>query len=105
MNPYKLIAFYKGFKIFEKEILYTENNVNINVELFDLTVEIKDDLELEPGVDVRPTLTSANMFTNFEILPDDIRSGKYFFKNLPAATYLLRISYAGLSDEKSINWL
>lgn len=102
-KPYKLIAFYKGFKIYENEILFTENNVEINLDLFDLTVEVKDDLELDIGVDVRPTLTSPNMYIPLEIEPDDVRLGRYLFKNLPAAPYLLSISYAGLSDEKTID--
>ena len=99
---YVLKALYKGFIIYEKEIKPFQKNIDIALNLYDLTIDIKDKLGLPPGVDVRPFLTSSEMYNPYEITPENIGSGKYIFRNLPAAIYDLQISFGRFSDKKTI---
>jgi len=101
-DPYVLEAFYKGFLIYDKEILMKQRKVEINLDLYELTVEIKDELDFPPGVDLKPFLTSPEMYDTVEILPMDIGKGKYLFEGLPSATYDLHISYGRFSEKESI---
>ncbi len=101
-DPYILEAFYKGFLIYDKEILMNRKKVEIKLALYDLTVEIKDELDFPPGVDLKPFLTSPEMYDTVEIIPKDIGNGKYIFEGLPAATYDIHISYGRFSEKESI---
>lgn len=102
-DPYVLKAFYKGFIVYDEEISMMQKKVDINLDLYDLTVDIKDELGLRPGVDVRPFLTSSEMYNPWEITPENIGLGKYLFRDLPTASYELRISYGGFFDIKNID--
>jgi hypothetical protein len=102
-DSYVLKAFYKGFIVYDKEISKSERTVDIGLDLYDLTVDVKDKLGLRPGVDVRPFLTSSEMYTAWEITPDDVGLGRYLFRDLPVALYELRISYGGFDDIKKID--
>lgn len=101
-NPYVLNAFYKGFIIYDEEITMWQRGLEINLGLYDLTVEIKDELDFPPGVDVKPFLTSPEMYDQIEIMPKNVGNGKYIFEKLPAAAYDIHISYGGFSDKESI---
>jgi len=100
---YNLKAYYRGFIIYDKEVPMNQKKVEIDLPLYDLTVDIKDELNFSPGVDVRPFLISSEMTDPLEITPEDTGSGRYAFKNLPAASYKLEISYGSFSDEKIID--
>ena len=102
-DSYVLEAFYKGFIIYAKEVPMMKKKVDINLDIYDLTVEINDELGLCPGVDVRPFLTSLEMDNPLRITPVDIGHGKYIFGDLPAATYELQISYGSFFDIKTID--
>lgn len=106
--PYNLIgysfkAFYKGFFIYDKEISMKQRKMVIELPLYDFTIDVKDDLGFPPGVDVRPLLTSSEMTYPSVIMPEDMKLGKYAFKDLPAASYKLEISYGGFSDTEIID--
>ena len=102
-DPYVLKAFYKGFIIYDDEIARLQKSADIGIDLYDLTVNIEDKLGLRPGVDVRPFLTSSEMYRPLEIIPKDMGNGKYLFERLPAATYEFQISYGAFSDRKTIH--
>jgi len=102
-DPYVLKAFYKGFIIYDDEITRLQKSVDIDIHLYNLTVNIEDRLGLDPGVDVRPFLTSSEMHRPLEIIPKDMENGKYLFERLPAATYEFHISYGTFSDIKTIH--
>ena len=102
-KPYLLKALYKGFNIYEEKLSAFKNTVDIKSDLYDLRVDIKDKLDLYPGVAVHPILTSTCMEQPTEILPDKtIGRGKYMFNNLPAANYDVHISYGGFLDKTAI---
>ena len=102
-EPYILKAYYKGFTIYYKQIPRSEKNVNIILNLYDLIINVKDKLGFSPGVNVRPFLTSSEMDSPIELMPEDIRNGKYVFEDLIPARYKLYISYGRFSDEMYIN--
>ena len=101
--PYVLKAFYKGFMIYDDEIARLQKSADVGINLYDLTVNIEDKLGLHPGVNVRPFLTSSEMYRPLEIIPKDLGNGKYLFERLPAATYEFQISYGDFSDRKTIH--
>jgi len=100
---YVLNAHYKGFNIYNKEIAMQRKKVDINLDLFDLTINVKDKLGFTPGVNVRPFLTSSEMDNPIELIPEEIKTGEYVFKNLLPARYKLSISYGRFSDEMFID--
>jgi hypothetical protein len=103
LGSYVLKAFYKGFTVYAKEVSMKQKKVDIDLPLYDLIVDAKDELGLPPGLDIRPFLISSKMTNPLTILPEDIGSGRYSFKDLPAAPYKLGISYGSFSDEKIID--
>ena len=98
-NQYVLNAYYKGFNVSRLEVPQWRNNVKIIFDVYDLTIDINDKLGFDPGVNVRPYLTSSEMGKKIELSPDEIIGGKYKFKNLPSAIYKLHISFGRFSDE------
>jgi len=102
-DPYTLKGFYKGFLVCDQEILVMEKKIDVNFDIYDLKVEIIDDLGFYPGVDIKPFLISTAMNTTFEIMPDVNEFGKIVFKKLPPTTYQFYMSYGGYSDETIID--
>jgi len=98
-EPFTLKAYYKGFNIYEKEIPNWLKNIDIELELYDLEIDVKDKLGFDPGVNVRPILTSSEMEIPIDLNPEPKDNGKYQFKDLLKSKYKLFISYAGFSDE------
>lgn len=102
-KPYELIGFYKGFRIFNITIPFYERRSDITIDVYDLFVDITDELNLPPDVNVKPFLTSTKM-KNVEILEPIYQGfGRYYFSNLPAAVYDLQISYRGYEKIKTID--
>lgn len=102
-KPYVLRAYYKGFKIFDKQLPKITRKVDIKLDLYDLTVDVKDKLGFTPGVNFRPLLTSNEMENKIDLQPRETEKGIYFFDNLPVAKYRFLISYGGFTDELYID--
>ena len=103
LDEYVLKGFYKGFKIYDDKIPKFSKNVDIQLDLYDLTISVKDTLGFSPGVDLRPYLTSSEQYEKQEILPSYDKYGAYKFKDLPPAVYVLRLSYASFHQETNFN--
>ena len=101
-RPYSIKAFYKGFNIYDDKISLLQNSVDINLSLYDLIIEVKDFLELPLEIDVKPFLTSSDMYYPQEIIPYYDGNGKYNFEKLPPAKYELHMSFGPFSDKKTI---
>jgi len=101
-NPYILKAYYRGFLVYEGEIKNTLRDivVDFDIHLYDLTVEVKDTLNLPPGVQISPTLLSSQLDSSLQITPENSGSGIFFFEDIPAGDYKLQITYAGFVDEE-----
>jgi len=102
-QPYILKAYYKGFKISDEEIGFFKNgvfknNIDIRLNLYDLNINITDELGLPPGVNVNPYISSSTMDEKTSIIPREVSSGKYLFTKIPSAFYDLHISYGSFSD-------
>jgi len=102
-KPYEIKAYYKGFKIYDKELSRSTKKVDIKLDLYDLTVEVKDKLGFSPGINLRPMLTSNEMENPIELIPKDVGEGIYVFNDLPAAKYKFFITYGRFSDELYID--
>ncbi len=100
---YVLKAYYKGFKIFDKELSKRVKKLDITLELYDLTIDVEDKLGFSPGVNLRPILTSSEMENPIELIPQDVGDGIYIFNDLPAAKYKFHISYGRFTDELYID--
>ena len=79
-----------------------KKNIEINLELYDLTVNVKDKLGFSPPSNVKPTLTSTEMTQQTELTAKKIAPGRFLFEKLPKASYSLYLSYGGFSDEKIV---
>ncbi len=102
-KPYELIAYYKGFKICNVTLSVFTRKSTLIINVYDLFVEITDQLNLPIGVNVNPILRSED-FTSSEILtPNYGGYGQYFFIDLPEATYTLQISYGSYEKSKTFN--
>jgi len=99
---YELEGYYKGFEIFNKKINFLQKNVNQIVELYNLNVNIFDNIGFSPGVEIQPYLSSSDMVNETKIKPDENINGQYIFKNLPNSKYILHLSYGGYSKTKDI---
>ncbi|MCK4364672.1 MAG: carboxypeptidase regulatory-like domain-containing protein [Thermoplasmatales archaeon] len=102
-RPYTLKAKYKGFIVYNKKISILEKRIDIQLDIYDLTINVKDKLGFNPGVDVRPYLISDEMDEPIELSPDDVTDGSYTFEKLLPARYKLYISYGRFSDTKFID--
>jgi hypothetical protein len=102
-RPYTLKAKYKGFTVYNKKISTLKNKVDIKLDIYDLTINVKDKLGFNPGVDVRPYLISDEMNELIELSPDSVKDGSYTFEKLLPARYKLYISYGRFSDSKFID--
>ena len=101
-KPYILKCYYKGFLLYDKEIMLSDNIIDIEINLNNLMVELRDKIGFSPGVDVNIFLSSKDMKIPFDILPIELGNGKYFFDKLPSANYELQVLYGSFLDKKSL---
>jgi hypothetical protein len=101
-KPYNLKCYYKGFLIYEQEIKISDNNINIELNLYDLIVELKDKIGFSPGVEINIFMTSSEMIKSVDIKPINQGNGKYLFEKLPSANYEIQVLYGSNLDKKSI---
>lgn len=102
-KPYELIGYYKGFRIFNSTLSLFQRRSELNVNVYDLILEITDELNLPPDVNVKPVLTSDEMKIPESITPEYLGFGLYQFSNLPKALYTLKISYRGYEKTKTVD--
>jgi hypothetical protein len=98
-HDYTLRALYKGFIFYDRQLPRFDKEIEIELGLYNLEINVKDDLGFNPGVDVRPILTSLEMDIPIELFPEEPEPGRYIFKNLPQARYRLSISYGKFYNE------
>jgi len=103
LKLYSLEAYYKGFMIYNSTIARTKKTIDLNLDLYDLTVDAKDELGFSPGVELITTLTSPEMNNPIDLIPENLKNGKYLFKDLPAAKYELSVSYGRFYDQMIVD--
>jgi len=102
-KPYELIGYYKGFRICNITISLFQRRSQVTINVYDLIVEITDELNLPPDVNVKPWVTSDEMKIPMLITPTYLGFGRYQFSNLPKALYTLQISYRGYEKKKTVD--
>lgn len=104
-DPYTLKAFYKDFVVYEDILKKTlrKIDVNVGIELYDLTLEVTDEFNLPPGVELTPTLSRGETNSTGQSILEEIEPGIFFIKSIPAGNYKLQITYANFVDEKLLN--
>ncbi len=104
-DPYTLKAFYRDFVVYDGELKKSliKLEVDVDIELYDLTVEVRDGFDLPPGVEITPTLSNSEDNGVVQLIPDEIEPSKFFFEDIPSGDYILRITYANFADEKVLN--
>ncbi len=102
-KPYELIGYYKGFRILNNTLSLFQRNAQVEINVYDLVLEITDELNLPPDVNVKPFLLSDEMKIPEPINPSYLGFGRYQFSNLPKALYTLQISYRGYTKTKTID--
>jgi len=100
-NPYRLQAYYKDILIYDDLVKNIFRNViiDLDIPLYDFSVEIKDIFDLSPGVNVNPTVVSYADSSTFQFAGQEISSGMFSFSDVPAGFYLLRASHGSFVDE------
>ena len=104
-NKYFIKASYKNFLIYEGSIGVSvlKNKFKIDVELNNLTVNVRDKLNLPPGVEIIPTLSKTQIEDDIQIESDLIEPGRHIFKRIPSGKYKIQIEYGNSIDEKIVN--
>lgn len=91
---YTLTARYKGFLLMEEPVtLLFRHHTQVNQELCNLEVTVRDTLGMPPGVHLSPVLSSPAMAEETLLTATEVSPGLYQFTDLPAASYTLRIRY------------
>jgi len=103
-STYALKAYYKGFVVYWENVsLPTFAERKVQVELSDLDVYVTDTLNLPPGVEISPVLTSSEMEKPENIYGEEISPGRYVFKDLPSASYTLYLRYKSFSVSQRVD--
>ena len=97
---YNLRGLYNGFIIYDENVNRLNKNIEISLEIYDLTVEIKDTLGFTPGVEIAPILSSPDMNISSQLSAEKVSSGVFYYTGLPPSKYHVSVSYGGFIDEQ-----
>lgn len=108
LDSYDLKIVFQGFIIFEDRIKFKylrkiyPIKKTIDIEQYDLTVNVVDTWGLSPDCELRTTLTSNEMEEPLVLTGIKISASSFLFSNLIPATYHLKLTYKSFSIEKTI---
>jgi hypothetical protein len=100
-DPYSVQAEYKDFLVYDKDLKNSlrKTNLQVSIDLYDLTVEVTDTLRLPPGVETTPTLFTTKENRTIQVTPEDLGKGVYVFHTIPAGDYTLQLTYGDTVDQ------
>jgi len=103
-NPYILKAIYKNLTVFNENVKnsFRKISLDIDIDLYDLTLEVVDKFNLPPGIDITPKLIKNDNQLDIQFNSIQLNQGRYFFENFSRGNYVIQIAYANLLDEKNI---
>ncbi len=103
-DPYSVQATYKEFVVYDQDLKKSLRKVNleVTVDLYDLTVEITDRLHLSPGVDLTPTLFTAGENKTIQLTPENLGNGVWVFHAIPAGDYTIQLTYGDTLDQLAV---
>ena len=97
---YTLLVDFKSYEI--EESINIPSIRNLDIELQDLSVFLKDDWDLAPNIDLDISLKSTGFKRNVILYPKEIEPGNFLFSNLYSGIYDLEIRYKDFSIEKTV---
>ena len=108
LNNYDLKVYYDGFLVLSEKIHpYLISKIkpvkkNIDLELSDFKLNVKDTWNLKSTLFLKPEITSLKMNRPTYIQAKKIKDGTYLFLNLFPATYKLSLKFKSFSVEKEL---
>ena len=103
-QPYVLKGYYQGFKIYNATLASVLPREEIRLSIHDIIIEVRDGFGLPPDVNVIPEITSEDMVDAVSLKPSFIlEPGRFQFRDIPAESYVVRISFAGYTNEKKFS--
>lgn len=100
-QPYMLKCYYKGFKIFNKTLSGFSPSAEVSFSLHNVVVEVTDSFSRPPDIPIVPELISDEMARSVSLKPSFfLEPGRFQFNEIPEGSYSVRISYAGVVNEK-----
>ncbi|MCX6664683.1 MAG: hypothetical protein NT038_01285 [Euryarchaeota archaeon] len=103
-DSYQIQAYYRGFRIYNQQLKNTlwKLDIPVTIGLYDLTVELRDSLDLPPDVVVHPTLFNPTYPDAGQISSVETTKGTFYFEDIPEGTYTLQASYADMVNEQEV---
>lgn len=103
-DPYTVKADYMDFIVYNSQLKKTlrKLDMQVSINLYNLTVEVADMLHLPPGVDVIPTLFTIKENRTIQLTPEDYGNGLYVFPAIPAGDYTVQLIYGDTVDQLSV---
>lgn len=98
---YTLNFCYNSFEIEEIVRVFSDSLLEIN--LYNLKIDVSDKLDLKPGVSLDLLLTNDEFKKPIELTGEYISDGQYLFTDLYPAEYLLKLFYQSFSMEKYVD--
>lgn len=108
-KPYKMKVYYQGFLIDEKEIKlgfinrFKEVTQSYSIKQYSINLNVVDNWNFPPDIEINPTLTSANMANPIFIQAEKIKEGEYQFKHIYPSDYSLIMSYKSYETEVDVS--
>ena len=100
-KPYVLKSYYHGFKVYNATLASVLPSEEIRLSIHDVIIEVRDGFGLPPDVNVIPEITSEDMMDSVSLKPSFIlEPGRFQFRNIAEESYVVRISFAGYTNEK-----
>jgi len=107
-DKYDFKVLYNGFTLYDNsfKLKYYRNKFpikkSIDIKRYDFNLEILDNWDLPPEINLEPFLISNQMDEPTELFPDEIQKNNYHFSNLTPANYLLNLHYRSFFLEENI---
>jgi len=100
-DPYTVQADYKDFIVYDKNLKNSlrKTNLQVSIDLYDLTVEVTDSLRFPPGVETTPTLFTTRENRTIQLTPEDLGKGVFVFHTIPAGDYTIQVAYGDTVDQ------
>lgn len=107
-DKYDLKIFYNGFSIYNESIglgligKIIPIKKFLEIEQYDLKIEVVDTWNLPPFVEINPFITSLENDNHEIIYAEDLSEGTYLFTNLIPSSYQLSLKYKSFSLDENI---
>jgi hypothetical protein len=88
--------------VIEEQFKVSESKV-MDIDLYDFTAILEDNWDLPPNAPIDVSLSSNNFKRNIVLYPEEVKPGRFLFKNLYPGEYDFEVNYKEYSFVKPIN--